>query len=476
MTDIGIGGITVEQMISVILIAIGMVIIGRALVLIPKVYDEVKNPQKKKYWRIIHVMLYVLLLGYGVALSLVYLDGDKWIELLLGSVFALGALFSWLMLRIAYETLNDLTARKGRYTHLVNEVKDYAIIMLDSKGFVWSWNKGAEQIKGYSSEEAIWLDFRNFYTPEDRKAGKPDLLLAEAAANGRANDEGWRVKKDGSRFWANVSLTSSRDKKGQVVSYSKVTRDLTERKLLEETQEQNITIIKAKNKELEQFTYIASHDLQEPLSTLRSLVDILLDEDLKGLNDEAKEVLGYVEDTTNRMTELVKGLLDHGRIGSTKKTCLVDLNKLVVNALADLRASIDVSEAKIIVGELPEVIGSEVDLRLLFQNLIGNAIKFRHQDRTPEILIGAIEYENEYKFTVSDNGIGIKNEDLDKIFVIFQRLHEREEFAGTGIGLAHCKKIVDVHGGRIWASSELGKGSLFNFTVPKYKELDAREV
>ena len=476
MVDILGNDISVIQIVSTILLLIGIVVIFRSLIWIRRIYGEVKNKQKQRLWRIINTLLYFFLLGYGIALFLIFLDNKRWIELLLGFIFALGAIYVALMFRISYETLKDLNSRKDRYSHLISEVNDYAIVLLDSKGFVWSWNQGAEQIKGYTMEEALWLDFRNFYTPEDRKAGKPELILAEARVNGKARDEGWRVKKDGTRFWAVVSITASKDEDGNVVSYSKVTRDLTERKLAEDRQKKNLELIKLKNKELEQFTYIASHDLQEPLSTLRGLVDILLEDDAKDLDDESKQVLGFIEDTTQRMTQLVKGLLDYGRIGGDKEFVTVDLNALVKNVLSDLGASIQKNDAKVLVGNLPVLMGLEVELRLLFQNLLGNAIKFRHPDRSPEVFIGVIEYENEYKFTISDNGIGFSKDATDKIFVIFQRLHEREEYEGTGIGLAHCRKIVDLHGGKIWATSEPGKGSIFNFTIPKHKGIDARDI
>lgn len=605
LSDIGI----VVQVFSVAMLLLGALMLARSTVFIKKIHDLTLKGNRKKQWHMVRGLIYFFLIGYVAALVLLLIDEQILLELLVGCVFVCGAGFVYIALNIGYESMQDLKLKRDRYTHLVSEVKDYAIIMLDSKGLVWSWNKGAEYIKGYSEQEATWLDFREFYTEEDRALNKPDLLLAEAKVHGRATDEGWRVKKDGSHFWASVSITALHDAKGnvvsfskvtrdlterkkaedarqayaealeyknqelldselkirhmveevkdyaiimldkegnvltwnqgaenikgytakeivghsfrrfytiedaqngrhwdllmkateqgkandegwrvrkdgsvfwasvsitaihnndnEVVSFSKVTRDLTERKQAEDEQKKHLALLQSKNKELEQFTYIASHDLQEPLATLKSLVGILKEDGPQMDEEEAAQVLGFVDDTTGRMSQLIGGLLDHGRLGRGKQMTTIDVNSLVNDVLVDLQHSIKEHDADIKVGALPMVKGFDIELRLLFQNLIGNALKFKDAGRRVVVELSAIDKHDHWEFVVADNGIGIKEEHLDKVFVIFQRLHDRDEFEGTGIGLAHCRKIAELHGGDIWASSELGVGSQFHFTIPK---------
>lgn len=460
-------GLSPIQLISSVLVLLGAIVLGRSMFVVVKTHALVKSIDRKKQWMVIHSLMYFFLVGYVAAIICLFVDQSFWLELLVGVVFAAGAVFVSVTLQLGYESIKDINLRRDRYTHLVNEVKDYAIVMLDSKGFVWSWNRGAEQIKGYTTEEALWLDYRKFYTDDDVKAGKPDQLLEEARSIGRAQDEGWRVRKDGSQFWALVSITALRDENGIVVSFSKVTRDLTERKRSEDQQRRHMDLLEAKNKELEQFTYIASHDLQEPLTTLQGLVEILKEEAATD-NDEVKQVLGFINDTTGRMSQLVKGLLDHGRLGIGKQKATINTAELIEDVLNDLKSSIKTSGGRIIVESgLPSLYGYELELRMLFQNLIGNALKFRDPQRLTEVNVSAVEHLYHWEFIVSDNGLGIKKEHFKKIFVIFQQLHNRGEFEGTGIGLAHCRKIVELHGGKIWVASELGIGSKFHFTIMK---------
>lgn len=220
-----------------------------------------------------------------------------------------------------------------------------------------------------------------------------------------------------------------------------------------------------KTKELEEFAHIASHDLQEPLYTIRSFAE-LLEEELE-LTPETKIYLTFMKESVNRMGDLIQDLLDHSRIGTTSsKMELVDLNVTVKSVLSDMQASIADANAKITVEELPTVEGYRVELRLLFQNLISNAIKFRRPEVRPEVHISLESLGNAWRFSISDNGIGIAEEYLERIFIIFQRLHSKHEYEGTGIGLAQSKKIVELHGGKLWVESVPGVGSHFNFTLP----------
>jgi signal transduction histidine kinase len=220
------------------------------------------------------------------------------------------------------------------------------------------------------------------------------------------------------------------------------------------------------NKELGHYAYIASHDLQEPLRTISNYVGLFQRKYKGSLDTHADEYLGYIAGATRRMQTLIKDLLDYSVIGNNKETIKVDCNKLLAEVLKDLSAAIEECGAEIRTDKLPLINGFG-ELKLLFQNLISNAIKYRKADERLRIYMTAKMNENEWLFAIKDNGIGIEKIYQDRIFIIFQKLHTQTEYAGTGIGLAHCKKIVELHGGKIWVSSEFGKGSTFYFTIPK---------
>jgi signal transduction histidine kinase len=236
---------------------------------------------------------------------------------------------------------------------------------------------------------------------------------------------------------------------------------------LEKKVRQRTSEIESKNKELEQFAYVASHDLQEPLRTISGFVELLQKEYRGKLEGNGGKYLDYLSQASDRMKTLIKDLLDYSRIGREKEAMVLDGNKLLAEVLADLDKSIRDSGAGISSGQLPSLHAYPTELKLLLQNLITNAIKFRHPDRVPEITISAAEENNYWRFMVGDNGIGIEPQFLERIFIIFQRLHSRTRYEGAGIGLAHCKKIVELHSGSIWAQSQPGQGSQFHFTISK---------
>ena len=223
------------------------------------------------------------------------------------------------------------------------------------------------------------------------------------------------------------------------------------------------------NKELEQFAYVASHDLQEPLRTISIFVG-LIEEKYSGKTDEDTELyLKQIVNAASKMQNLIKDLLDFSQIGRNISFAATDCNNILKEVIANLGATIKESKAKITSTVLPVVIGNEIELRQLFQNLISNAIKFHKKNSNPEIEITCVEKDTEYLFAFKDNGIGLEEQYKDRIFIIFQRLHTSTEYAGTGIGLATCKKIVALHNGKIWMESKLGHGSIFYFTIPKEK-------
>jgi hypothetical protein len=236
---------------------------------------------------------------------------------------------------------------------------------------------------------------------------------------------------------------------------------------LERKVKQRTSEFESKNKELEQFAYVASHDLQEPLRTISGFVELLQKEYRDRLDGNGSKYLEYLSQGSDRMKTLIKDLLDYSRIGREKEAGLVDSRELLSEVLADLDKSIRDSDARIRSSDLPELRAYPTELKLLLQNLITNAIKFKHPDRKPEIFIEAKPEINCWRFMVSDNGIGIEAQFLERIFIIFQRLHSRTKYDGSGIGLAHGKKIAELHGGIIWAESRPGEGSQFFFTISR---------
>ncbi len=355
---------------------------------------------------------------------------------------------------------------KLRLLQMMEEVEDYAILLLDQSGNIESWNKGAQRIKGYSAEEVIGKNFRIFYSAADCLMDTPGEILREAAAKGTINREGWRVKKDQSMFWGSVTMTAIHDEQGATIGFAKITRDLTQQRLAEKTIRQHAQQIERKNKELEQFVYIASHDLQEPLLNLTNFVELLQYEYGPLFDETAGMYFDVITQGASRMRNLIRCLLDYSRLGQQIELKEVDCQALLESIQSDLSVSIKNAQATIHVEPLPTLVGYETELNQLFQNLLSNALKFRKPGIAPQIQVRAERQATSWCFRISDNGIGIAPEFKEKIFLIFQRLHEREAYEGNGIGLAHCKKIVEMHGGDISVESEPGRGSTFLITLP----------
>lgn len=235
-----------------------------------------------------------------------------------------------------------------------------------------------------------------------------------------------------------------------------------EDKVLERTK-----VLELKNKELEQFTYIASHDLQEPLRTVTSFTEFLAANYMHKIDNQGKQSIQYMLDATERMRNLVKGLLDYSRIGANTEKENVDCTLMLNEIKNDLATIISDHNAHIVINNLPRNLKAHgMELRQLFQNLLTNALKFRKDNSAPEIYVSSVKRKTYWDFSIKDNGIGIAKEHQKRIFKIFQRLHASSQYKGTGIGLAHCQKIVELHQGKIWVESEIGKGSTFYFRIP----------
>lgn len=243
--------------------------------------------------------------------------------------------------------------------------------------------------------------------------------------------------------------------------------DITERKNSERALKIRNEQLMAKNRELEQFAYIASHDLQEPLRTASSFIDLFMKEFGSQLDERGTMFLSQVIGSTDRMRNLIRGLLEYSRIGRNKEREVVDCSTIVNEVLADLELLVKENNVDLSVEKLPVIKGYPNELKQLYQNLIVNAIKFRNKKGKSQVKVSAKESPYYWEFSVQDNGIGIEEQFYDKIFTIFQRLHTKKEYEGSGIGLAHCKKIAELHFGKIWVTSVPGQGSTFSFTIAK---------
>jgi PAS domain S-box-containing protein len=361
---------------------------------------------------------------------------------------------------------SQLRVSEARLRMMIGDVRDYAILMLDTQGMVATWNAGAERFKGYRADEIIGQHFSVFYVPDDIASGKPARELEVAAADGRLEDEGWRVRKDGTRFWANVVITAMRDSDGVLRGYGKITRDLSEREQARIDLEQANRELAESNAQLEQFAYMASHDLAEPLRTITGFSQLLSRRYAAGLDEDAQRFIRHVVDGGRRMQDLIDDLLEFSRAGAVDLADDdLDARDVIDRVIAELGAPIRESGAAIQISTLPRVRGDGALLERVFQNLLTNAIKFGGD--SPRIGIAGQATPTGWRFDVSDHGIGIDPKHADRVFEMFERLNRREDYPGTGIGLAICKRIVERHGGRIWLDSTPEQGATVSFTLAR---------
>src|SRR5260221_1030676 len=373
-----------------------------------------------------------------------------------------------------------LKTSEQRYHEMIEEVEDYAILMLDSNGIIQNWNKGAQKIKGYTEDEIVGNHFRIFYPMADQEGRLPEKLMAEARKMGKAIHEGWRVRKDGSTFWGSIVITALHDEENRVTGFSKVTRDLTERKNAEERIRQYTRQLESQNKELQQFAFAAAHDMKEPLRKIQLYHSAILDDEELLLNGRQKSFLIRSADAARRMQGLIEDLLALTKISGRKEQFeIVDLNATLHEIIAFYRETVDELHASIVCKPLPPVPGVAFQLRQLLTNLIGNSLKYHHKSRTPQIEINStqivrpVDKDDQHpvnrrflRITIKDNGIGFDPQYAEKVFDMLERLHGSDDVPGSGVDLAICKRIVENHNGYITAEGYPDQGALFEIGLP----------
>lgn len=348
------------------------------------------------------------------------------------------------------------------------EASPSALLVVNKDGKIIYVNRLMEKLFEYDRTELIGQSIE-ILIPDRFKKNHPgfrnafmSLPSSREMGSGR---ELYACKKNHEEIPVEIGLNPLVTAEGTVVLASII--NITERKKAEGIIKEQMNLLADKNKELERFAYISSHDLQEPLRTVLNYIQII-EEDFSGKLD--KEVSGYLNTIKNaslRMQALIRALLDFSRLGRERQIATIDCNKIVQSVISDLNNMIKENKVEISVHPLPIIEGCEVELRMLFQNLISNSIKFRKKDQPSKIEIGSTNNTNYAEFYISDNGIGIDPKYAEKVFDMFQRLHSSDSYEGYGIGLANCKKIVELRGGKIWVESTANIGSKFLFTLKK---------
>ena len=362
--------------------------------------------------------------------------------------------------KLAEEALNE---SEEKYRNIV-ETANEGIMIGDPSGIITFVNVKMEEILGYSSEELLGTD--GLFLIDKNELEIAHKQIEDRKMGMKQEYERKFIRKDGEEIWTIVSATPLQDNNGNHTGNLSMITNITPRKKREEKLKLTMDELNRSNQELERFAYVSSHDLQEPLRMV-TLYSQLLERRYKdSLDSDADDFIEYIVENAKRMKQLIDDLLEYSRVTSQAKEFEnVDLEKTLDVVLTNLSVSIAENNVKVTHEPLPTVFADENQMLQVFQNLITNAIKF-HGQKPPEINISSHKGEGEWTFAIKDNGIGIKSEHQKQIFDVFKRLHTREEYLGTGIGLSIVQKIITHHDGRIWVESEPGKGSVFYFTIP----------
>lgn len=366
-----------------------------------------------------------------------------------------------------------LLSEEGEFRRLIEAVEGYAIFLLDPNGRVSAWNAGAERGTGWRADEIMGRHYEVFFPSEARAAGRPRAELEAAAQQGGVRGEELRVRKDGSQFLAEVTVTAVRAPGGPVVGFAAVAHDVTERRrqegaiaALNRQLEERIAELGAANAELEAFSYSVSHDLRGPLRAIDGFSKILMEQYRDRLDVQGQHFLARVRAGSQRMGQLIDDLLSLARINRTEmRYAAVDLAQLARDVVDELRRHDPGREVETHIVASAPARGDGQLLRAALDNLIGNAWKFTGKTAHARIEFGVGERDGAPAFYVRDNGAGFDMTYVHKLFAPFQRLHEQSQFEGTGIGLATVHRIITRHGGRLWAESTIDKGATFWFTL-----------
>ena len=381
-----------------------------------------------------------------------------------------------------FAAARDITERRraeealriaNAYNRSLIEASLDPLVTIAPNGKITDVNTATEKSTGRSRAELIGTDFSDYFTDQDKAREGYKQVFRE----GTVMDYPLELKhRDGHITQVVYNASLYRDEADKVIGVFAAARDVTELYRTEESLKQKMVEVERSNAELEQFAYVASHDLQEPLRVVASYVKLLDRRYKDKLDADANDFINYAVEGSMRMQEMINDLLTYSRVGTKGKPFEpTDLESIYNRVLKNLSISISESNATVTHDLLPTVIADDLQMMQLFQNLVGNGIKFRSADRPPVINISVKKLEDKWEFSISDNGIGIEAEYFNRIFIIFNRLHTKDEYPGSGIGLAICKKIIERHGGRIWIESTPGEGSTFHFTIPMRSDINNKE-
>jgi PAS domain S-box-containing protein len=362
---------------------------------------------------------------------------------------------------------------------LVNTIQEYAMFLLDTEGNVVTWNPGAQKLKGYTSKEIIGKHFSVFYPKKDIVAGKPEWELDVCRESGHVEDEGWRIRKDGTKFWANVVITALRDDDGELIGFAKVTRDLSERKRHEEMLrkanrklQQQSKLLQELNNAKDEFISLASHQLRTPASGVKQFLGLLLDGYAGELTDIQRDFVMRAYEGNNRQINLVNDLLSVAQVDAGKvvlKRSLTDLNELIRDVSSEQMDRFDHRKQKLktnLQPTLPQLFIDRPRLRMAIENLIDNAGKYTPASGT--ITVSTKESDGNVTLLVADTGVGMDEAGMSKLFKKFSRIQNdlSDSAGGSGLGLYWAYKIVALHQGKISVSSKKGKGTEFSIVLP----------